>query len=60
MQNAHSNAMLNGKTGVQPIIAMSANAYAEDVRQCLACGMNAHISKPLFRDVVLRTLARFL
>ena len=46
--------------GRVPIIAMSANAYAEDVRQCLACGMNAHISKPLFRDVMLRTLARFL
>ncbi len=43
-----------------PIIAMSANAYAEDVRKCLESGMNAHISKPLFKDVMLRTIARFV
>ena len=29
-----------------PIIAMSANAYEEDVRTCLDIGMNAHIAKP--------------
>ena len=29
-----------------PIIAMSANAYDQDVRDCLAAGMNAHIAKP--------------
>ena len=33
--------------GTIPIIAMSANAYAEDVQKCLDTGMNAHISKPL-------------
>ena len=43
-----------------PIIAMSANAYAEDVKKCLDSGMNAHISKPLFKDVMLRTIARFV
>lgn len=43
-----------------PIIAMSANAYAEDVQKCLDTGMNAHISKPLFKDVMLRTIARFV
>ena len=40
--------------------AMSANAYAEDVKKCLDSGMNAHISKPLFKDVMLRTIARFV
>ena len=30
-----------------PIIAMTANAFAEDVRACLEAGMNAHVSKPL-------------
>ena len=48
------------RAGTVPIIAMSANAYAEDVKKCLDSGMNAHISKPLFRDVLLRTIARFV
>ncbi|MDD6325088.1 MAG: ATP-binding protein [Lachnospiraceae bacterium] len=43
-----------------PIIAMSANAYAEDVKKCLDCGMNAHLSKPLFQDVLLETIAKFM
>lgn len=42
-----------------PIIAMSANAYEEDVRQCLEVGMNAHLSKPISKDVLVSTIARF-
>lgn len=30
-----------------PIIAMTANAFAEDIQKCLAVGMNAHLAKPL-------------
>ena len=33
-----------------PIIAMSANAFEEDVKKSIASGMNAHLSKPL--DIV--------
>ena len=43
-----------------PIIAMSANAYTEDVKKCLACGMNAHLSKPLFLETMVGTMAKFL
>jgi CheY-like chemotaxis protein len=32
---------------VCPIIAMTANAFKEDVRECLAIGMNDHSAKPL-------------
>ena len=30
-----------------PIIAMTANAFSDDIQKSLDCGMNAHISKPV-------------
>ena len=39
-----------------PIIAMSANAYDEDVKACLSAGMNAHIAKPFNPDALLKLL----
>ena len=43
-----------------PIIAMSANAYDEDVQQCLHAGMNAHIAKPFNPDDLAALIAREL
>ncbi|MDE7162896.1 MAG: response regulator [Clostridia bacterium] len=43
-----------------PIIAMTADAFAEDMQKCLDCGMNAHIAKPIEIDVVKATLAKFI
>ena len=40
-----------------PIIAMTADAYAEDVQRCLAAGMNAHVAKPIDAAVLHQTLA---
>lgn len=40
-----------------PIIAMSANAFAEDINASLASGMNAHLSKPINVGRVLATIA---
>ncbi len=33
-----------------PIIAMSADAFSDDVQRCLSCGMNAHTAKPIDLD----------
>lgn len=33
-----------------PILAMSANAYMQDIQKCYKAGMNGHISKPLYLD----------
>ncbi len=38
------------------IIAMTANAFTEDIQQCLDAGMDAHVSKPLDISVLERTL----
>ena len=43
-----------------PIIAMTANAYKEDVDQSLASGMNAHLGKPLDMNEVMRTLTKYI
>ena len=43
-----------------PIIAMSANAFAEDVSASLASGMNAHLSKPIDMRRVLATLIKYV
>lgn len=43
-----------------PILAMTANAFREDVENCLAAGMNEHISKPLEVKSFIRTLKKYL
>lgn len=41
-----------------PIIAMTADAFAEDVERCLAAGMNAHLSKPMDINKLMALLER--
>lgn len=43
-----------------PIAAMTADAFAEDIRACMDAGMNEHIAKPINIDQVLRVLRKFL
>ena len=45
--------------GSIPIIAMIANAFDEDVSQCMEAGMNAHLSKPLEMKKVVETIAGY-
>ena len=43
-----------------PIIAMTADAFADDMQKCISCGMNAHIAKPIDIQIVKATLAKFI
>ena len=43
-----------------PIIAMTANAFAEDVQASLDAGMNGHLSKPIEMDEVIKAIVRNL
>ena len=43
-----------------PIIAMTADAFSEDIKRCLDCGMNAHIAKPIDVREVSRILEKFI
>ena len=49
-------ALERNDAGTIPIIAMTANAFAEDIQKCLAAGMNAHLSKPLDMEKMKTTI----
>ena len=42
-----------------PILALTANAFAEDAHKCLDAGMNAHLAKPLNMPLVKAAIAKF-
>ena len=42
-----------------PIIAMTADAFKEDITRCLACGMNGHLKKPIEMERVMETLSLY-
>ena len=43
-----------------PIIAMTANAFAEDVEKVLSVGMNAHVAKPVDMNILVPTMMKYL
>ena len=43
-----------------PIIAVTANVFAEDVEKCFEAGMNEHIGKPLDMRILLEKLCKYL
>ncbi len=46
--------------GRVPIIAMTADAFSEDIQKCLDAGMNAHIAKPIDMREISRLLVKFM
>lgn len=53
-------AMNRPDAGTIPIIAMTANAFDEDVQNALSAGMNAHVAKPIHMELLYATLSRLL
>jgi len=43
-----------------PIIAMTANAFAEDIQKVLSVGMNAHVAKPVDMNILIPTMMKYL
>ena len=43
-----------------PIIAMTADAFSEDIQRCLKCGMNDHLAKPIDVQAVVYKLKKYL
>lgn len=43
-----------------PIIAMTADAFSEDIQKCLECGMNDHLAKPMDIQAVAYKLKKYL
>ena len=43
-----------------PVIAMTANAFDEDVQQSMQAGLNAHLSKPVERKILFETLENLI
>jgi len=41
-----------------PIVAMTANAYTEDVKACLDAGMNGHIAKPIEPNTMFKKIVK--
>ena len=43
-----------------PIIAMTANAFAEDVRDAMNAGMDAHVAKPVDLELLKKTINQYV
>ena len=43
-----------------PIVAMTANAFAEDIQKVLSVGMNDHVAKPVDRNILVPTMMKYL
>ena len=51
---------LERRDAAVPIIAMTADAFSEDIRRCLECGMDDHLAKPIDIQTVVAKLKKYL
>ena len=52
--------MKNAKKSRIPIIAMTANVFAEDIQKVLSVGMNDHVAKPIDMNILVPTMMKYL
>jgi len=52
--------MKDAKKSRIPIIAMTANAFAEDAQKVLSVGMNAHVAKPVDMNILVPIMMKYL
>ena len=53
-------ALENAYAKTIPILALSADAYEESIRKSLACGMTAHLAKPIEPDKLFAALVKYI
>jgi two-component system sensor histidine kinase/response regulator len=53
-------ALMRPDAKVVPIIAMTADAFAEAVERCKKCGMNEHVAKPIDPAALRKVLCTYL
>ena len=56
----HIRGMANEALANIPIVAMTANAFAEEKKEALSCGMDGHIAKPIEVNLLFKTLKEIL
>jgi CheY-like chemotaxis protein len=60
LQAIRASRRLSGTAGSLPIIALSANAFPEDVKACMEAGMTHFAAKPVSREALLQVLENTL
>ena len=53
-------ALSRADAGTVPVVALTAHAFTEDIDRAMSAGMNAHLAKPVKRELLLEVLFRFL
>ena len=57
---AHIRALDREDTKSMPIVAMTANAFQEDMDKTLSAGMNDHVTKPIEIATLMKVLGKYL